>query len=189
MKLRTLLLTCACMLALAGVVNAQMTDTTKPAPVTTTDLATATSEISVSGTVVSSTSTELVIDSNAGQRMSFALDRNAIPAANFTVGEHVTVQYHSLSGGTVYQAAHVVIEPRVKVEPMARVEPMAKVEPTTTVEPRTEVEPMAKVEPRNYDVTAPDGAQLPRTASNLPLIGLLGLLALSGAVVTRVALS
>ena len=165
MKLRTLLLTCACVLAIAGVATAQTTDTTQTAPVTTTDLATASSEISVSGTVVSSTSTELVIDSTAGKRMSFALDRNAIPAANFTVGEHVTVRYHSLSGGTVYQAANIAVDPQA------------------------EVDPMTKVEPQNYDVAATDSSQLPRTASNLPLIGLLGLLALSGAAVTRVALS
>jgi hypothetical protein len=160
MKLRTLFMAGALMLTLAGVVAAQtVAPTPTPAPVATTTLADASSDITVSGKVVSSTSTELVIDSDAGQRMSFALDPNTIPTATFTVGERVTVKYHSMSGGTVFQAANIVVEPQTEVEP------------------------------QDVEVVTPDSPQLPETASELPLIGLLGLLAMGGAVVTRVALS
>jgi len=155
---KTFLLTCAFMLAIAGAVSAQVAGTTEPAPVATTALATENLEISVSGEVVSSTATELVIDSDAGQRMTFALDSETSPTTSFTAGERVTVQYHTLSGGTVYQAASIVVEPPAEVE-----------------------------QPPVDEMTTPASPRLPETASGLPLIGLLGLLAAGGAVAVRAA--
>lgn len=152
---RTLLLTCAFMLAIAGAAVAQTADTVTPAPAAPTALATSTTELSVSGKVVSSTATELVIDSDAGQRMTFALDGDTTPATSFTAGERVTVQYHTLSGGTVYHAATIALLPEDKVEP-----------------------PVAEVAELD---------SLPNTASGLPLLGLLGLLAVGGAVTVRMA--
>ncbi|HEX4956456.1 MAG TPA: hypothetical protein VF017_23970 [Thermoanaerobaculia bacterium] len=162
MKVRTLLLTSVLMLTVVSTAVAQTPEPTKPA--TTAALATTSAEMSVSGTVVSCTSTELVMDSDAGQRMTFALDPKTKPATTFTAGERVTVLYHTMSDGTVYHAASVVIEPRPKVMPQARVEPQAT----------------------GYSETS-TGSRLPNTASSLPLIGLLGLLAMGGAVVVRVA--
>jgi hypothetical protein len=157
MKWSKLLLTCTFMLAITGAVAAQMADTTTPAPAA---LASSNSEISVSGTVVSSTGTELVIDTDAGQRMTFALDAKTTPATTFTAGERVTVDYHTLSGGTVYHAATIALMPQAEVEP-----------------PADEVD----------QVDEPESETLPNTASSLPLVGLLGLLALGGAVAVRVA--
>jgi hypothetical protein len=158
MKFRTLALTFAFVSAIAGVVAAQPLDTTKK-PVETTALANSSSDISVSGKVVSSTSTELVIDSDSGSRMTFALDPNTTPATSFTAGERVTVKYHSSSGGTVYQAASI------------------------TVDPPTEIE-------REVDeVSTPFNERLPDTASVLPLIALVGFLAVGGAVAVRIARS
>lgn len=144
MKWRTLLLTCALVFGIAGVAAAQTADPVTPAPEATTALATSESQISVSGEVVSTTSTELVIDTDAGERMTFALDPETSDVSTFTVGERVTVRYRSSSSGTVIQAASVAVEP-------------------------------------------PD--RLPATATSLPLIGLLGLLALGGAAALRVARS
>ncbi len=166
MKSKTLLLTCVLMLAIAGVVAAQMPDTTPPAPATTTALATSNTEISVSGTVVSWTSSELVIDKGAGQLMTFALDPKVLPATSFNAGERVTIRYHSLSGGTVYQVSNVAVDTQPRV-----------------------AETQPKAEPRNYEVTTPADPQLPRTASGLPLLALLGLLAAGGAVAVRVVRS
>jgi len=162
MMYRTLLLTSALVLTIAGAAAAQTTDTTKPATPVTADLAATTSEVSVSGKVVTSSNTELVMDSDAGQRMTFALDPKIVPAT-FTVGQRVTVQYHTLSGGTAYQASTIALDPQAKVETQA------------------------KVEPQVDETTAPASHKLPRTASNLPLIGLLGLLAVGGAVAVGVA--
>jgi hypothetical protein len=153
-------LTCACMLLIAGVVSAQQLDTTKPKPAASTALANSSSDISVSGKVVSSTATELVIETDAGQRMTFALDPAITPAKTFTAGERVAVKYHSSSGGTVYQAASITVEPKTEVEP-----------------------PVGSV------TTSASDDRLPRTASALPLIGLLGLLAMVGAVSVRMARS
>jgi hypothetical protein len=144
------------MLAIAGTLAAQQVDDKKPA--TTSALANASTDIAVSGDVVSSTSTELVITTDAGKRMVFVLDPATTPATTFTVGEHVAVKYHSTSGGTVYQAANVTVE-------------------------------TARTEPRENDSTSADTSALPSTASALPLIGLLGLLALGGAVAVRIARS
>jgi hypothetical protein len=149
------------MLLIAGAVAAQVVETTPPAAPATTTLAATSTEISVSGKVVSSTSTELAIDTDAGQRMTFALDPKTTPATTFTVGERVTVKYHSTSGGTVYQAASITVEPLVPV----------------------------KVETQVAEGTTPASPRLPDTGSALPLIGLLGLLAVGGAVAVRVVRS
>jgi hypothetical protein len=161
MKCRTLLLTCAFLLLVSGAVAAQVTDTKPAAPPETTTLAATSTDISVSGKVVSSTSTELAIDTDAGQRMTFALDPKTTPVTTFTVGERVTVQYHSTSGGTVYQAASITVEAPVPV----------------------------KVETQVAEVTTPASPRLPDTGSALPLIGLLGLFAVGGAVAVRVVRS
>ena len=166
MMRKTFLLTCAFMLVIAGAVAAQTADQTAPAPAPeTTALATSNAEISVSGTVVSSTATELVIKSDDGLPMTFALDPKTSPKATFTAGERVTVQYHSLTGGTVFQAVTIDVEPAAQAEPMDKDEP-ADSENMTSTSPR-----------------------LPQTASLLPLIGLLGLLSFAGAVGVRVARS
>jgi hypothetical protein len=144
MKWRTLLLTCALVFGIAGIAAAQTADTITPDPEATTALATSDSQISVSGEVVSSTNTQLVIDSDAGERMTFDLDPETSDVTSFTAGERVTVRYRSSSSGTVYQAASIAVEPPER---------------------------------------------LPATASSLPLIGLLGFLALGGAAALRVARS
>ena len=159
MKSRILMSTCAFVLLIAGAVAAQQLDTAKPAPVASTALANSSSDISVSGKVVSSTRTELVIETDAGQPMTFALDPTTTPATAFTIGERVAVKYHSTSGGTVYQASGVTVEPATELEP-----------------------PVGEVETSESD-------RLPETASGRPLIGLLGLLAVVGAVSVRMARS
>lgn len=112
MMRKTLLLTCAFMLVIAGAVAAQTAEKTEPAAAPeTTALATSDATISVSGKVVSSTATQLVIKSDDGVPLTFTLDPKTSPRATFTAGERVTVQYHSLSGGTVFQAVTIDVEP------------------------------------------------------------------------------
>ena len=153
MKWTTLLLTCALVFGIAGVAAAQTADAVTPEPEATTALASSDSEISVSGEVVSSTSTELVIDSDAGERMTIALDPDTSEVASITAGERVTVRYRTSSSGTVHQVASIAVEPPAEVD-----------EETT------------------FD-------RLPATASSLPLLGLLGFLALGGAAALRFARS
>jgi hypothetical protein len=159
MKRRTLLLTCALTLFVAGAAVAQMTYNAPATPPGSMTVDMTNPEISVSGKVVSSTSTQLTIDSDTGERTAFMLDPKTAPATTFTVGERVTVQYQRTSDGTVYQATSITVEPPVKVEAQVA------------------------------EVTTPAPAPLPATASGLPLIGLLGLLAVGGAVAVRMARS
>lgn len=162
-KLKTILATCTFLTALAAVAVAQTAEAAKPT-LMTTPLATAGSEISVAGKVISSTTTELVIETDAGTRMTFALDTNTYHATAFNNGERVTVQYHSLSGGTVFHAARIGVETSpIVASPMAE----------------RQVDEVASTYP----------SRLPDTASRLPLIGLLGLLAAGGAVAVRVVRS
>jgi hypothetical protein len=159
MTTRIFVTTCAFVSLIAGAAAAQQQDTSKPAPVAATALANSSTEISVSGKVVSATDTELVIDTDAGKRMTFALDPTTTRATTFTAGERVTVNYHSASGGTVFQAATITVEPPAEFEP-------------------------------SVDETATSSSsRLPETASALPLIALLGLLATGGAVAVRIARS
>lgn len=160
MRLRTLASTCVLACAIAGAVAAQPLDTTKPAQGPGTALASSSSEISVSGKVVSSSSTELVIDNDAGERMTFALDPNTTNPTTFTVGERVAVRYQSSSSGTVHQAASIAVEPPAEIQ--------------------------SRRDELGASSTSP---RLPDTASGLPLIGLLGLLVVSGAVAVRVVRS
>jgi len=154
-----LLLTCGLTLFVAGAAVAQMTYNAPATPAGSMTLNMTNPEISVSGKVVSSTSAQIVIDSDTGERTTFILDPQTAPATTFTVGERVTVKYPRTSDGTVYEATSITVEPPVKVEAQVA------------------------------EVTKPAHATLPATAGNLPLIGLLGLLAVGGAVAVRVARS
>lgn len=155
MKYKTLVVMSAFILALAGSAVGQLAETPQPAPV----LAYSGPEMSVSGVVVTSATTELVIDSDAGQRLTFALDAQTNPTRTFNNGERVNVRYHALTSGTGFHAAGIALEP------------------------------LDNVETPRYDVTTSTDSSLPDTASLLPLIGLLGLFAVGGAVVLRVARS
>jgi len=60
----------------------------------------------ISGTVVSSTSTELVIETETGSRMTFAVDAGTTWVSRPLAGDKVSVKYHVLSDGS-YHAADV----------------------------------------------------------------------------------
>ena len=71
----------------------------------------------------------------------------------------------------------------VEGEQITRVEPAEPVAPEVPVAPPVTTEvPVAAPEPEPVGTT---GRELPRTASDLPIVGLIGLLALAGAMLTR----
>jgi urease alpha subunit len=65
-----------------------------------------TGSMSVSGVVVSSTPTSLVIRTDAGNEMTFVVDTSSQFPAGVAVGNRIEVDYHTLSGGA-YHAATV----------------------------------------------------------------------------------
>ena len=112
MKRISTLLICTLALVLAGAATAQQAQPAQQQPnLAESDLETTTEERTVSGTVVSATSTELVINTDAGTRMTFALDPTS--TTRFAVDERVTVAYHSETGGTVHQVVRATAEPRL----------------------------------------------------------------------------
>lgn len=165
MKLRTLVAGSAVLLAIAGSAVAQMASNPEAAQTS----AYSGPEMAVSGAVVSSSSTELVLDADTGKRLTFVLDGKTFPTRTFNLGERASVRYHSMIGGAGLHAAGVALEPLAKVETSATVD-------TTT-----------SVETRSNDTTTANTSELPDTASALPLVALFGLLALGGAIVLRVA--
>lgn len=163
MKHKTFVAASAFLLALAGTALGQMAETPKPI---STPMSTG-SEMSVSGAVITSNSTELVVNSDAGQRMTFVLDDKTNPSRSFNTGERVSVRYHAMTSGTSFHAAGVALEPMAKVETQGQ---------TTG---------SARVEPPSYGTASAEPSRLPDTASSFPLLALLGFVALSGAVLLR----
>lgn len=154
-------LTAILALAIVGRVEAQQVEVTSPPA---TELATSDETILVKGTVVSSTSSEVVIDTDTGARLTFAVDDTTTLPTSLTAGERVHVHYHALSGGK-YHAADIAAA--------AFAEELDEVDVTADAQRRDPGD--LRREP------------LPATASPLALIGLLGLVTASGGLLIRAA--
>jgi len=111
----------------------------------------------VSGTVVSSTSSSLVITTDVGIEQAFTADDQSTITRGLAPGVRVTVRYRALPGGRYY-AARVTLG-----------------DPGTTDEPPAGAGTGATTPPE--DVTPP--RQLPATSSVLPLLVVIGLAALA----------
>lgn len=126
------------------------------------------SEQTASGTVVSSSATQLVIKTADGRQMTFVVDSDSNAPANLPQGAPVTVRYHDMNG--TFHAANVSAT--------------AAAPSTTQTTPSTDT-----TAPDTTATAAPDtdtgSRQLPATASPLPLLGLSGLLALGGGLGAR----
>jgi hypothetical protein len=120
-------------------------------------------KLSVSGTVVSTGNTSMVVKSDeTGQPMSFLMSTTTLVPAGLSVGSRVTVAYHPV--GAVGQMADTVM--------LLDTAPSQSTEPSQSSGPSQSIEESA--------------AQLPTTASLLPLVGLIGLVALLGSISLRV---
>jgi hypothetical protein len=243
MKYNNLLLTLALAITTTGVAFADTLPATAGNAATASGPATAPAgSTAQAGEVVSSTTSELVILTSAGQRQVYVVDAMTVPPVPFNVGDQVLVTYHSLAGGG-YHAASIDLQPiadadlaadpngelaattnedlagvvppthaeiamasdvdepvAVADEPMIDEPVAASVVADANVadEPVMAAEPVAPVTApaTTYDANEAStldadeqssdlDARLPDTASNLPLIGLLGLLALGGAFFLR----
>jgi outer membrane lipoprotein SlyB len=117
----------------------------------------------ISGTVVSSSPTALVIRTDSGQRR-FVVDAQSTVPADVARGASVSVDYHILPGNR-FHAASVT---------MLSAAPSTGVSQTTT-EPSTTTSGTETRTARN----------LPATASSLPLVALIGLASLTAALALR----
>jgi hypothetical protein len=180
-------------------------------------------ERSVSGRVVSSSSNQLVIQTDDGRQMTFNVDSQSTGATGLTEGSRVTVRYHEMSGGT-FHAANVMSagattgttatdtsrtgattdtsrtgattdtsRTGATTSTGAYPERSTRERTTSTAAapeaqqpnpPESNVGTSAANEPTTRTTGTREGA-MPATASPLPLVGLSGLLALSGALGVR----
>jgi hypothetical protein len=193
--------------ALAGPVLAQ-SDPSVPGSTSSSSQASTTSQTqspsssTVTGTVVSSRSDELVIDTTSGrQRFKIEAGTSDIPS-NLQPGAQVTVEFRT-SGGE-QQVARVTASPSssTSMSPSASAGASAQSSTApsgTSARPRSDDPTMSaqsdvpagttRDPSRSVGGTSDDDVDdpsaLPATASPLGLVGLLGLLSLGGAAVSR----
>lgn len=113
----------------------------------------------ISGTLVASTDSSLVVRSDAGVESTYTVDSSTVLPASLTPGDRVSVDYHMLDGGA-YHASRV-----------------------TNLAGSGSTAPA----PASASGTDPSGssAELPRTASPLPLFAVMGVLAIGAALGVR----
>lgn len=114
--------------------------------------------LTVTGTVVSSSSTQVVIKTDDGRQMTFAVDAQSTVPAGLAAGNPVTVSYHDMGGGTFHAASVTVSSAGM---------------PSSATAPAAQ-EPMERAGAKTRTTR-----RMPSTASPLPLIGLAGLLSLT----------
>jgi hypothetical protein len=144
----------------------------------------------VTGKVISSTPTQLVVEDGAGARTTFVVDAGAVPST-IMVGDKVSVTYQSQAGGS-FRATNVsavalsdLESSKVAVNDPSTLPPAnPSYESTTTT--TTSTSTTVADSSLDNDLTADT---LPATASNLPLVLLLGVLALGGFILRTVTRS
>ena len=180
MKYRVLVTTLV--LALATLGSVAVADTTSPVQI-------------VTGKVISSTPTQLIVEADNGARTTFVVDSSTIPST-IMVGDRVSVNYQSQAGGS-FRATNVSATSlsNTKVSDATGVNtndssindaaPVASAPSTAPAYPATteSTYPTDSTSTMNDSTslsTDSSASTLPATASNQPLILLLGLLALGG---------
>ena len=170
-----LALAAAASLALAGNLLAQSTPVQVP-PGTPTS--------TVTGTVVSSSDSELVLDTTGG-RQRFVVDANSTLPAKLDAGTRVSVEFHRLDGDRMHVARVTTAPPSTSPRSGAA----ATADKTPAASSDTPSDRYARADKAERDAArdrAPD-ATLPHTASPLPLVGLVGLASLAGSAALRLA--
>jgi hypothetical protein len=181
MKLRALILGIIA-LAFTGVAAAQVQ---QPA-----------AETSITGTVVSSTGTTLVIRDQNGVEQTFDVDTSSTVPSGLMSGSRVTVRFHNMDGGRRHVASVTLSDPSTTVAPPAtRTEPVppatvtapatAPTTPATDTTMPAPAPPAKRVQEPPPASDAPAGERLPDTAGELPLVALAGLMTLAAGLVLR----
>jgi hypothetical protein len=170
------------------------------------------SEQTASGTVVSSSASQIVVRTSDGRQMTFVVDADSNVPSNLQQGSNVTVRYHDMSGtlhaanvsagaGTTGSTPTTGATATTSSTPTGTsatsAPPTQQTTPTadpTGNDARTQQDP-APTTAQDTGTTATTGttaqdtdmetSRMPATASPLPLIGLSGLLALAGGLGAR----
>lgn len=143
----------------------------------------------VSGKVISSTPTQLVVEDTNGARTTFVVDAGAVPST-IMVGDRVSVTYQSQAGGS-FRATNVSAVNLTDLESSKVAMNESSLPPATPsydVNSTTTTTTSSTVADNSLDNDL-SADTLPATASNLPLILLLGVLALGGFILRTVTRS
>ena len=149
-------------------------------------------EASLTGTVVSSTVSSLVIRDENGVEQTFDVDTSSTVPSGLMSGSRVTVRFHNMDGGRRHVASVMATDAGTSVAPTAptaaaplTTEPVAPPAPATD----TTMPPAAAPSTRVQEPIAPSsgtaGDRLPDTASEMPLLALAGLMTLAAGLVLR----
>ncbi len=173
-------------LATASVAVAQTPAPAKPAEGT----AVVNDSLQVTGTVISSEANRLIVKADNGQQMVFIISDQTAEPRLFQAGDRVTASYVTLAGtGTVLSRAAVVpaVTTTTYTAPVTETKVTATVtKPAPGAVTTTTTTTLAPVAAMPYEADKETSiAALPATASSLPLVALLGLVAAGGAVAIR----
>ena len=131
--------------------------------------------VTVTGTVVSSSPTQVVIKTDDGRQMTFNVDAQSTVPAGLAAGNPVTVSYHDMGGGTLHAATVTVSSAGT---PSTTTNPPATTNDTYANTTRTTA-PAGQEPMESAGAKTRTTRRMPSTASPLPLIGLAGLLSLT----------
>lgn len=187
-----------CSVALVGFAVASVSaQTDTPAPDTNT-MTDTTNSSTIMGKVVSTSGRTIVVETDAGNRMTFETDTSSLPTGT-SVGSRVQIAYSPNENGGVNHASKVTVmstsgsststaDSNVNTyrspsgtnpDTYGTNRNTGATADTYAANRNTDSNPNMDTN-RNMDTTT--HRNLPRTGSSLPLIGLLGLVALAGAV-------
>lgn len=141
----------------------------------------------VSGKVISSTPTQLVVEDTNGARTTFVVDASTVPST-IMVGDRVSVTYQSQAGGS-FRATNVTAAALADLETSESALNDSSLPPATSPSydtTSTSTSSTMADSSLDNDLSADT---LPATASNLPLVLLLGVLALGGFILRTVTRS
>lgn len=161
-SLTVILASMAVMLAGAALAQAATTPSADPMGTSPEKSVGTASLQSVDGKVISSSASSLVVETDAGKRLTFDVDSASAQPASLAAGDRVTVRYRSTAG--IQHADDVTL---------AAAAPIAATASTSSTSPPASATESTAAAPS----TTADAAGLPRTASPLPLILLVGTLA------------
>lgn len=149
----------------------------------------------VSGKVISSSSSSLVIETDTGTRQTFVVDAQSNLPSGLTPGSRISVDYHSLAGGTFHAArATTLSAATAPAQPMTEARPVEPATPrdtrmpvdtTTTRDTTTSTTTTDTTLGTTTDTPERTTRRMPATASPLPLIGLVGLASLAAGAALR----
>ena len=123
----------------------------------------------MTGTVVSSSSTALVVRTDSGSQMTFVVDSSSTLPSNLSAGDRVTVDYSTMSDGQYHASTVSAMTGAGSAGSASGASSMSSTSSTSGTS----------------GTSAGATGSLPRTASRVPLVALIGAVALGAAIGMR----